>query len=234
MLIYSTFLGGTENENNLSINEDPLSIGQPGAGIAVDSAGNAYITGWTRSANFPTQSAAQSYGGGTCGTSPNTYPCPDAFVSKLSASGSTLVYSTFLGGNQSDTGRGLALDSLGQATVTGWTKSANFPTSAASQTLQGTVDGFVMTMSAAGSGRVSSRLLGGSDTDYAYAVALGAGGAIYLTGQTESGDFLPGSPIQATKHGYSDAFIRLRDRLDRLDRPGDGQRLPGDVCWQRL
>ena len=90
-----------------------------GAGIAVDSAGNAYVTGFTFSTNFPTTAGAfqTTNGGGT-----------DAFVTKLNAAGTALVYSTYLGGSGNDDGHGIAVDSAGNAYVTGFTISTNFPT----------------------------------------------------------------------------------------------------------
>ena len=99
----------------------------------MDSSGNAYVAGQTFSANFPTANPIQSaLGGGTCGTAPNTSPCPDAFVAKLNPAGSALVYSTYLGGNDNDGGAGIALDSSGNVYVTGATYSANFSTTTGS------------------------------------------------------------------------------------------------------
>jgi len=114
-LVYSGFLGGSADEY--------------GSGIAVDSSGNAYVTGWTSSSNFPTTPGAfdTTYGGGTCGSGSNTYPCPDAFVAKVSPSGTALVYAGFLGGSSDDWGFGIAVDSSGNAYVTGETSSTDFP-----------------------------------------------------------------------------------------------------------
>src|SRR5205085_3410427 len=104
-LVYSTYLGGTG--------------GDAGHGIAVDSAGNAYVAGRTSSTDFPTANPIQSkYGGGTF----------DAFVAKLNASGSALLYSTYLGGNSEDDGDGIAVDAAGSAYVAGQTASTDFPT----------------------------------------------------------------------------------------------------------
>ena len=104
-LVYSTYLGGS--------NEDQ------GLGIAVDSAGNAYVTGETVSTNFPT----------TLGAFQTTLGGPgEAFVTKLNAVGTALAYSTYLGGNSGDVGNGIAVDSAGNAYVTGETFSTNFPT----------------------------------------------------------------------------------------------------------
>ena len=106
-LNYSTYLGG--------------SGGDTGYGIAVDSSGNAHITGVTASTNFPTLAPLQPANGGFTG---------DAFVTKLNSSGSGLIYSTYLGGNSTDIGRGIAVDASGNAYVTGSTRSANFPVAA--------------------------------------------------------------------------------------------------------
>src|SRR5262249_25948411 len=108
-LIYSTYLGGSNDEI--------------GKSIAVDSAGNAYVTGDTSSANFPTQNAWQPTYSGAGGAYPH-----EAFVTKLSANGSSLVYSTYLGGSNGEQGNGIAVDGAGHAYVTGFTNSANFPT----------------------------------------------------------------------------------------------------------
>jgi Beta-propeller repeat len=106
-LIYSTYLGGSQ-----------YGVGQ---GIAVNSAGNAYVTGTTASTDFPTMNPLQPAIGGGGGST-------DAFVTKLSPSGSALVYSTYLGGSGADSGYGIAVDSAGNAYVTGLTGSTNFPT----------------------------------------------------------------------------------------------------------
>lgn len=104
-LIYSTYLGGADYDE--------------GDGIAVDSSGNGYITGRTRSTNFPTINPLQAvYGGGP----------DDAFVAKLNPSGSALVFSTYLGGSSRDCGRAIAVDSSGNTYVTGYAASTNFPT----------------------------------------------------------------------------------------------------------
>ncbi len=118
VLVYSTYLGGSGEDT--------------GGTIAVDASGNAYVAGTTASANFPTTAGAfqTTFGGGTCGTSTAPTPCSDVFVTKLNATGSALIYSTYLGGNNTDLGRGIVVDSSGNAYVTGGTRSANFPTTA--------------------------------------------------------------------------------------------------------
>jgi len=110
-LVYSTFLGGGGTDQ--------------GIGIAIDMSGSAYVTGSTDSTDFPITPGAfqKTWGGDNCGL----YPCPDAFLTKLNATGSALLYSTYLGGNYDDYGEGIAVDGSGVAYITGWTHSPNFP-----------------------------------------------------------------------------------------------------------
>jgi hypothetical protein len=145
-LTYSTYLGGT--------------VDAFGSGIAVDAAGNAYVTGYTASSDFPTTSGAfqATFDGGLS----------DAFVSKLNAAGSALLYSTYLGRSGQDEGDGIAIDSSGNAYVIGITVSSNFPTTpGAFQTAfgGGTVDAFVTKLNGVGSALAYSSYLGGSSTD---------------------------------------------------------------------
>jgi hypothetical protein len=189
-LVYSTYLGGSGND--------------VGTAIAVDSSGNAYVTGWTGSTDFPTANPFQgSLAGGTCGTAPDTYPCPDAFVAKLNAAGSALVYSTYLGGRGYAEGYGIAVDSTGNAYVTGFTDSIGFPTTmGAFDTTCGTdgycnsdyfgnlyPDAFVTKLNAAGSALVYSTYLGGTADDYGTGIAVDSAGNAYVTGRTYYGDF---------------------------------------------
>jgi hypothetical protein len=168
---YSTLLGGDDYDF--------------GFGIAVNKAGNAYVTGTTYGIfadTFPTTSNAYQAAASGSG---------DAFVSKLSADGSTLVYSTFLGGAGYDGGRGIALDTSGNAYVTGYTQSNTFPTTAgaAQTTLNGTEDAFVTKLNSDGSGLVYSTYLGGSGNDAGFGIAVGTNGYAYITGYTQSTDF---------------------------------------------
>jgi len=184
-LVYSTYLGG--------------SGGDEGHGIAVDSSGNAYVTGSTGSTNFPTASPLQATNGGS----------RDAFVAKLNAAGSALIYSTHLGGNSDDSGEGIAVDSSGNAYVAGWTTSTNFPTASPLQPTWGggAYDGFVTKLNAAGSALVYSTYLGGSSYEYGYGIAVDSSGNAYVTGFTGSPNFPTASPLQATYGGNSDAFV---------------------------
>jgi hypothetical protein len=181
-LVYSTYLGGTGNDY--------------GQGIAVDAAGDAYVTGLTASANFPTTPGAyqRSFGGGS------GY---DAFVTQLNPTGTALVYSTYLGGSNHDYGDGIAVDAAGNAYVTGGTSSANFPTTAgALRTSYGAVYGnaFVTKLNPTGTALVYSTYLGGTSNDYGNGIAVDASGDAYVTGHTDSTDF----PI--TPGAYQTAF----------------------------
>ena len=144
-LVYSTFLGGSGSS----------SSSDSGSGIAVDASGNAFVTGYTSSSNFPTTAGAYdaTANGGT-----------DAFVTKLNPTGTGLVYSTFLGGSERDYGNGIAVDASGNAFVTGYTDSSNFPTTAGAYdaTANGGSDAFVTKLNPTGTGLVYSTFLGGS------------------------------------------------------------------------
>lgn len=178
-LVYATLLGGSEYDT--------------GNAIAVDDSGIVYVTGGTRSVNFPTTDEAfdTTFGGGTCGTVSSPYPCPDGFVVKLDASGSALAYATFLGGSNEDEGLDIALDASKAAYVTGNTMSDDFPKTdgAYDQTHNGGDDAFVAKVNPAGSVLAYATFLGGSGADWAAAIAVDATGAAYVTGTTESSNF---------------------------------------------
>jgi uncharacterized protein (TIGR03437 family) len=183
-LVYSTYLGGSSYDY--------------GSGIAVDAAGNAYVTGYTSSTNFPTANPLQATNAG------GYY---DAFVAKLSAAGSALVYSTYLGGSARDYGNGIAVDAAGNAYVTGSTYSTDFPMANPFQTSRGDFDAFVAKLNAAGSALVYSTYLGGSNSDYGNGIAVDAAGNAYVTGQTYSTNFPTANPLQATNALRGDVFV---------------------------
>ncbi len=187
-LIYSTFLGG-------------LGLDR-GTSIAVDSAGNAHVTGRTESPDFPTRNPLQPNYGGSA----------DAFVTKLNATGTDLIYSTFLGGSGLDVGAGIAVDSAGNAYLAGETTSGNFPTRNAFQaTPGGGSDSFVAQLDPTGTALVYSSYLGGSSTDRAHSIALDSTGKVYVTGETSSGNFPVVDAFQATSGGAKDAFVAKFD-----------------------
>lgn len=165
-LVYATFLGG--------------SYGEDGYGIAVEQ-GEAYVTGLTVSSDFPTTSSAYdtSFNGGRT----------DVFVTKLSADGSSLVYSTLLGGVNADFGQDIAVES-GEAYITGYTDSPDFPkASIGYDTIHnGNKDVFVVKLDTLGSTLGYSTFLGGGGVDIGYGIAVEGGGA-YITGHTDSSDF---------------------------------------------
>lgn len=190
-LLYSTYVGGTDDD--------------AGFRIAIDSHGDAYVAGLTTSADFPTTAAAfqPTFGGGSCGSAV-AYFCPDAFITKLNATGSALVYSTYLGGNSYDFASAITLDSAGNAYVTGYSASSNFPTTAGAfqPGALGQGDSFVVELNAAGSAEVFGTYLGGSGRDYGAGIAVDATG-VYVAGSTRSSDFPVTSGAFQTTFGGS-------------------------------
>jgi hypothetical protein len=186
-LAYSTFVGS----------------GDFGRGIAVDSAGFAYVTGLAFSADFPT----------TAGAFDTTFDgaLSDAFVTKLNPAGSGLIYSTFLGRSASDSGEAIAVDSAGAAYVTGQTSSPDFPTTAGAfdTSFNGGNDAFVTKLNPAGSGLAYSTFLGGSaPVDEGRSIAVDSTGAAYVTGQTPSADFpTTAGAYDTSLDGDADAFV---------------------------
>lgn len=201
-LVYSTFLGGSGDDK--------------GWGIAVDSAGHAYVTGEMNSTDFPTTANAYD----------TSYGNTDAFMVKVSSNGSSLDYATYLGGSNSDYGYGVAVNYLGDAYVTGYTWSSNFPaTTNAFDTSPGNgTDAFVTVLHPAGNGAndlIYSTYLGGGDADYGTGIAVRPGGTYtgaYVTGYTDSSDF-PTTTLafDNTHNGSLDGFVL------KLNPAGGGQ-----------
>ena len=131
----------------------------------------------------------------------------DAFVTRLNASGSGLVYSTYLGGTDYESGQGIAVDSSDCAYVIGGTTSSNFPQVKSLQGKNGPNDAFVTKLLADGSGLIYSTYLGGSGQEYGKGIAVDGAGAAYVCGDTTSTDFPRQSPIQGTYGGDSDGFV---------------------------
>jgi hypothetical protein len=172
VVTYSTYLGGGVLDEVLD--------------VAVDGAGNVYVCGLTFSADFPTRSAFQST------PKPNLegMPTADVFVTKLSPSGESVVYSTFVAGSMFDQGASIAVDASGSAVVAGYTTSTDFPTQSAFQSqLAGEEDAFVFKLNPTGNALIYSTYIGGSINDRGNAVALDQTGNAYLTGVTGSADF---------------------------------------------
>jgi hypothetical protein len=187
-LVYSTYLGGSDLDQAF--------------GIALDGAGEAYVTGRTESADFPVTPGAfqTAYGG-----------YQDAFVAELNATGSGLVYGTYLGGSHYDEAYAIARDTAGNVYVVGDT-SGNFPTTrgAFNTTLNGDggEDIFVTKLNAGGSALGYSTYLGGNNFDYGEAIAVDGAGSAYVTGDTRSTDFPTTPGAFQTGHAKADdAFV---------------------------
>jgi hypothetical protein len=182
---YSTYLGGTGWD---------ICVG-----IAVHN-GNAYVTGWTSSVNFPLRNPIQptNHGGAY-----------DVFITQLSASGSALVYSTYIGGSDWDQAQSIAVDGEGNAYITGQTSSFDFPIFNAFQPTIGGFhnDAFVTKLNPTGSALVYSTYLGGSATDNGYRVAVDTDGSALVTGTTYSANFPKLNPYQPNLLGGNDAFV---------------------------
>lgn len=189
-VLYATYLGG-----------GTLDVGR---GIAVDASGYAFVTGYTESADFPTTSNVLQ---------PTRSTPPDAFVAKLSPDGSTLAYSTFLGGGSSEFGNAITVDASGRPVIAGWTSSTDFPTTAGavSTTLSGTQDAFVTKLDSAAAGLIFSTFLGGGLADRADAIASNLADAVFVAGDTTSTDFPTMGPAQQDNAGGQDAFVTKLD-----------------------
>jgi uncharacterized repeat protein (TIGR01451 family) len=207
LLVYSSYLGGTANDQALA--------------VAVDAAGSAYLTGSTLSADFPPKNPIQTYQGNGL---------RDAFVTKMNPTGSALVYSTYLGGESEDFGNGIALDSSKNAYVAGQTRSNQFPvTPGALRQFCGEVfvnglptgtcnfneaDGFVTKLNSTGSALVYSTFLGGTSFDEARAIAVDGTGAAYVVGNTNGAlptnnpndPGFPITPLTAFQNHYLGTF----------------------------
>ena len=178
-LVYATYLGGSNHD--------------VAANIAIDSAGAAYVSAQTFSVDFPTVNALQP--GKKGGENRTT----DAVVAKLSADGSRLIYSTYLGGSKDETGVDVAVDLAGAAYVAGTTESPDFPETNALQPRPGgdIQNVFVTKLAPDGSALLYSTYLGGTDADGVAAIAVDSLGAAYIVGNTTSIDFPSVNPLPA-------------------------------------
>jgi Ca2+-binding RTX toxin-like protein len=192
-VVWTTYLGG--------------ELPDGGTDVEVDGAGNVYVTGYTFSESFPTTPGAFET------ERPGSY---DAFVAKISADGSQLVFATYLGGESSERGIELTgdptldLDPEGRVHVAGRTSSRDFPTTSLPFGYPRRGNAFVSTFSADGTDLLFSTVVGGRSADGATDVEVGAGGTIYLVGNTGSDDF----PVS------DGAFDTQLDRLYRSDEDG--------------
>jgi hypothetical protein len=188
-LVYSTYLGGNSDD-------------EEGFGIAVDSSGAAYVTGYTSSSNFPIANPLQA----------NKAGGRDAFITKLNAEGSALIYSTYLGGSGEDVSNDIAVDASGQVYLAGYTRSGNFPLVYPIQTDgDGKGNAFVSKLNAGGSALIYSTYIGGlngNDGDGGLAIAIDNEGSAYIAGYSGSSDFpTTANAFQSANRGSRDAVV---------------------------
>jgi hypothetical protein len=190
-LIYCGFIGGSADDR--------------GTALAVDGSGNAYVTGWTSSYDFPVSVGPDlTFNSPVLGT--------DVFVAKVNAAGTDLVYCGFIGGSGNDTGLGIAVDGTGNAYISGWTFSQDFPAIVGpGLNYHGNItqysDAFAAKVNASGTGLVYSGYIGGSFDDLATAIAVDGSGNAYITGQTGSDNFPASGGPDLTWNGLTDAFV---------------------------
>ncbi len=179
---YATYIGGSGEDQATS--------------VAVDSSGNAYITGEAGDTTFP--HSAGTFGGGL----------HDAYIFKLDPTGTTQVYSTLFGGSGDDSGNGIAIDASGNAYVTGGTGSSNFPVTGGvfQSTLGGTADAFVAKFDTTGALSYAT-YLGGSAGDFGLGIAIDSSFNTYVTGEADSSDFPTHNGFQSALGGPADAFV---------------------------
>lgn len=173
-LLYSSVIGGFGGSDKV-------------VGIKVNSSGEAYIAGTTESFLFPTVNAIQ----------PTLAGFADAFILKLSRTGSAIIYSTYLGGNNNDVANGFAIDGNDNVLIVGSTVSTDFPLANPLQPSIHVQDAFITKLNSTGSAFIYSTYLGGSTTDIANDVAVDAAGNAYIVGTTQSGDFPLLNPVQS-------------------------------------
>ena len=229
-LVWATYLGGS--------NYDMVK------GMTLDGSGHVFAVGWTGSTDFPVTSGAL---GTTLGGN------QDAFVAELAADGASLVYATYLGGlSDNDEADGIAVDASGDAYVTGFTNSPDFPlTPGAFQTsLAGAYDAFVVELDPAGTQELYGTLLGGSKTDVGQGVAVDGSGSAYVTGYSLSTDLpVTAGAFQPALAGNQDAFVArlapdgskltyltylggsLKDNLPVIVLDGSGDAYVGGSTW---
>ena len=221
-LVYSSLLGGSGG-----------AIGDRAFGIDLDSSGSAYLTGLTGSLDFPVTEGALDSSRGRNND--------DSFVTKFSPDGSALVYSTYLGGDNTDRGAGIFVDGDGNAYIAGFTASGDFPLQGAIQGDGPATDAFVCKLNPSGSGLLFSTYLSGDDSDVigdtggnpdGNPIAVDSNGSIYVAGWTESADF-PADAFQTVQAGNRDAFVVKISEVETQDlifaHFGDGQGLVSEI-----
>ena len=197
ILDYTTFLGGTGYDTV--------------QGVDADSDGNVYITGWTGSTDFPTTLGAldESYGGGSY----------DIYVAKLSPDGSTLLYSTFIGGTGNDTANDIEVDSSGNVYVVGSSSSTDIATVNGYQSsLTGTSNAYLLKLNSTGDSLLYASYFGGSGSETGYDLAVDDAGRVHIAGSTSSADMPLQNAYDSTFSGTDDAFIASFD----LSQSGSG------------
>ncbi|MGA9509712.1 MAG: choice-of-anchor D domain-containing protein [Candidatus Sulfotelmatobacter sp.] len=196
VLVYSTYLGGGGDD-------------QP-SGIAVDSTGNLYITGFTDSTDFPLATIGSLPAGNT-----------HVFVAKLDASGSNLVYADYIGGNSQDYGYALVLDKYNNVYVTGSTASSDFPTVNAYQaTYPGSFNGFLSKISGDGSSLLYSTYFGGNGSDLPASMGIDSLGSVLIAGNTSSTNFPVANAYQATAQPNQGGFFGIYGFLTKFSPDG--------------
>ena len=198
-LIWGTYIGGSKNESTET---------HEFAGF--DAQGNLYVTGPTKSTDFPTTPGAfsRTFSSGAADSN-------EIFVVKVSADGSKLLAGTYIGGNGWDRSEGSAVDADGNVYLTGVTSSSNFPiTPGAVQTmLRGENDAFVVKLSPDLSQLLYSSYFGGSNRDQGRGASVDASGNFYLGGETESTDWPTRNAFQATYRGGNGDAVLAKFKL---------------------
>lgn len=184
-LIYSTYFGGSGTDDC--------------RGIAVDALGHAYIAGQTLSTDLPVVNAIQRELKGDS----------DGMLAKISADGSSLLFSTYIGGSGADSGNRVKLDAWGSVYLVGETNSQDFPTKEAFQPAfgGGNADGYVVKLRYDGREMIYGTYLGGTGTDRALGLAVDQIGHAHVTGETTSTDYPTERPLQANLKQFSDAYV---------------------------
>ena len=191
-LVYSTYLGGSLDDYSYD--------------ITVDQNGNAFVTGYTTSTDYPTSGGA--YQTDQFGN--------DAFVTKLNSTGNGLIYSTYLGGSNHEEAFGIDLDNNGEAYITGYTQSPDFPTVNSLYGYQQNKDAFVTKLNSDGSGLDFSSFIGGSNLDWPQSIVLDNQDRIYIVGYTYSTDFPVKNQYQNNQSGLDIFVTKLESMGDSL------------------